>query len=91
MTEEKKKDRKKLIYCISLAAAVLIIFPCIITIFSSYTVIVEDRDGNFYRAKNILILGNSMISRRDVESYSKKSDALKAESAAYSAVRQIYA
>jgi hypothetical protein len=84
MTEEKKKDRKKLIYCISLAAAVLIIFPCIITVFSSYTVIVEDRDGNYYRAKNILILGNSMISRRDPESSVKKSDALKAEPASYS-------
>ncbi len=84
MTEEKKRNRKKLIYCISLSAAVLIILPCIITVFSSYTAIVEDRDGNFYRAKNILILGNSIISRRDPESSPKKSDTLKAEPASYS-------
>ena len=84
MTEDKKKDRKKLIYCISLAAAVLIIFPCIITILSSYTVIVEDRDGNFYKARNVFICGNTMLSMRDPESSAKKSDALKAEPDSYS-------
>jgi len=84
MTEEKKRDRKKLIYCISLTAAILIIFPLFLTLLSPYTAIVEDIEGNYYRAKNIFICGNFMLSRRDPESSAKKSEALKAEPALYS-------
>lgn len=81
---ENKKERKKLIYIISLIIAVFIVLPLSMTMFASYTAIVEDLDGNYYKAKNIFICGNILISRKNSESSVKKSEVLQAEPAAYS-------
>ncbi len=84
MAEDKKKNRKRLIYLVFLTAAVLAGLLLIFIMSSSYTVIVEERDGQFYKAKNIFICGNAMVSRRDPGSTAKKADALKSDPESYS-------
>lgn len=84
MTEEKKRDRKKIIFGILLISAILIILPLFIIMLTSYTVIVEERDGRFYKGKNLFICGNTLILRRDPGSAAKKADAVKSDPSSYS-------
>lgn len=86
MAEDKsKKNIKK---AILFAAAILLlliagVFPVFMSLTSSYTVIVEDRDKNFYKGKNLFICGNTMILRRDPAAALKKADAVKSEPSSY--------
>ena len=83
MTEEKEKDRKKIIFSILLISAILVILPLFIIMLASYNVIVEERDGQFYKGKNIFICGNTLILRRDPGSSAKKADAVKSDPSSY--------
>jgi hypothetical protein len=83
MAEDKKKNRKRLVYGILITAAVFIGLLLFLVMSSSYIAVVEERDGQFYKGKNLIICGNTLILRRDPGSSLKKADALKSDPSSY--------
>lgn len=73
--DAKKKSLLFRITFVLLAAAVILLIavPVVKVLSSSYTVIIKDRDMNYYRAGNIFICGNTVICRIDSVSAKEKS------------------
>ncbi|HNX23970.1 MAG TPA: hypothetical protein PKG60_07950 [Spirochaetota bacterium] len=73
--DEKKKvllSRLSLLF-ITAALILLIALPAAQVLNSSYSVIIKDKDMNYYRGRNIFICGNTIICRKDSESVKDKS------------------
>jgi hypothetical protein len=68
--DEKKRKLFTLILLLTLSAAVIILItlPLVKVINSSYSVIIKDKNMNYFRAGNLFICGNTIICRRDSES-----------------------
>lgn len=68
--DDKKKKLYTLILLLTLSAAVifLITLPVVKVLNSSYSVIIKDKNMNYFRAGNLFICGNTIICKRDSES-----------------------
>ena len=74
MEEKKKKLAGRIVPgLLVLSLALLIALPIVKVLTSSYTVIIKDRDMNYYRAKNLFICGNTVLCTRDPESSKDRS------------------
>jgi len=68
--DDKKKKMYTLIILLTLSAAVifLITLPVVKVLNSSYSVIIKDKNMNYFRAGNLFICGNTIICKKDSES-----------------------
>ncbi len=67
--EEKRKNllMKISIVLLTIFLILLIVFPVVKVLNSSCSVIIKDREMNYYRAENLFICGNTIILKRDSE------------------------
>ncbi len=72
--DKKKKDvlNKVALILLSVSLIFLIALPIVKVMTSSYTVIIHDKDLNYYRGGNLFICGSTIIVKRDSESVKNK-------------------
>jgi len=69
MDEKKRKlFVRLLLLTLSAAVILLIAIPAVKVLNSSYSVIIKDKDMNYFRAGNLFICGDTIICRKDSES-----------------------
>jgi len=74
MKEENKSVSKKvLLVLLSAAVIFLIAFPIVKVMNSSYSVVIKDKEMNYFRAGNLFICGDTIICRKDSETAKDKS------------------
>jgi hypothetical protein len=72
--DKKKKDvlNKAALILLSASLIFLIAVPIVKVMTSSYSVIIKDKDLNFFRGGNLFICGNTIIVKRDSETVKNK-------------------
>jgi len=73
MTRKKVLLFRLSLVLISIAIIILVALPVVKVLTSSCSVIIKDKDLNYFRAGNLFICGNTIICRRDPESAKDKS------------------
>ncbi len=74
MEEKRKKILLKVtIIILTMFLILLIALPVVKVLNSSYSIIIKDKDQNYYRGVNLFVCGNTVICKRDSESVKERS------------------
>ncbi len=71
-----KKRIMAIVFPLAAGALAVVAIICFLAVIARYDALVKDTDGNFYRARALVIAGDTFICSRDTLNYSTKQGAL---------------